>query len=66
MPVIADNRLDRQIKSFWKEDSHRDYFGMNHPDTDIMIPVSRIRCGYSPSRARGSGDRHIVMGARPE
>ena len=34
MPVIEDSRLDRQIKFFWKEDSHRDYFGMNHPDTD--------------------------------
>ena len=34
MPVIEGSRLDRQIKSFWKEESHRDYFTMNHPDTD--------------------------------
>ena len=34
MPVIEDSCLGRHLKSFWKKDSHRDYFGMNFPDTD--------------------------------
>ena len=34
MPVIADSRLDKHIKSFGHEDPNHEYFHLNHPDTE--------------------------------
>ena len=34
MPVCEGSRLDRHIKSLWKEDPNHEYFHMNHPDAE--------------------------------
>ena len=34
MPVIADSRLDKHIKSFGQDDPNHEYFHLNHPDTE--------------------------------
>ena len=34
MPVLADSRLDKHIKSFWNEDPNHEYFHLNHPDAE--------------------------------
>jgi uncharacterized Fe-S center protein len=34
MPVIEGSRLDKHIKSFWKDDPNHEYFHLNHPDAE--------------------------------
>ena len=48
MPVCEGSRLDRHIKSFWKEDPNHEYFHLNHPDAEWepgLIHAEKIGLG---------------------